>query len=71
MGVFFCDFYFLAVGWGECESRTWCEGEDGALFILIPAAYSRITILILMLAFLLINKAIAELPDLLLCEMSH
>jgi len=30
-----------------------------------------ITILILLLALLLINQAIAALPDLLLCEMSH
>lgn len=30
-----------------------------------------ITILILILALFLINKAIAEWPDLLLCEMAH
>lgn len=30
-----------------------------------------ITILILILALLLINRAVAELPDLLLCEMAN
>lgn len=39
-GVFFCDFYFLAVWWGKCESRAYCEGEDGAVFLLIPETHN-------------------------------
>lgn len=38
--VFFCDFYFLAVWWGKCESRTYCEEEDGAVFLLVPETYN-------------------------------
>lgn len=65
-GIFFCDSFSSSVMSVKVVPSV--NGKRELLFF--STQRPKIIILMLTLALLLINRAVAELPDVLLCEMA-